>query len=191
MTMRYALIRNSKEQEVAAYLPSNYKVLGTEGDDVLIGGEDNAGWTLDDYVLPRLASGLRFGQELSEAEGEAWAGRLETTTPREQLFDDLVIAAIEGGIGYWSIVTSYDPDQATAIVHDIAEDDTLSHPLRIDRAVVRRGYALAASTEWRSRIAWSTEPPPVVITAETDWDHDAGDADVIVQLGLFGDVVYG
>jgi hypothetical protein len=25
----------------------------------------------------------------------------------------------------------------------------------------------------------------------SDWDYDAGDADVIVQLALFGEVIYG
>lgn len=31
---------------------------------VIIKGKDVAGWTLDGYVLPRLASGLYFGEEL-------------------------------------------------------------------------------------------------------------------------------
>jgi hypothetical protein len=43
---------------VAAYLPDNYKVVGTlEGGGFVVEGEDVAGWTLDDYVIPRLASG--------------------------------------------------------------------------------------------------------------------------------------
>lgn len=112
--MRYALIRNSNEQEVAAYLPSNYKVLGTEGDDVLIGGQDNAGWTLDDYVLPRLASGLRFGQELSEAEGEAWAERLEWMAEARYLGADAALAAASwlsmGTEDAQSILDDVDPE---------------------------------------------------------------------------------
>lgn len=32
---------------------------------VLIGGVDKAGWTLDDYVIPRLASGLHFAKEVT------------------------------------------------------------------------------------------------------------------------------
>lgn len=49
---------------VAAYLPGNYKVLGMQGDDVMIGGVDNHGWTLDDYVIPRLASGMMHCEEI-------------------------------------------------------------------------------------------------------------------------------
>jgi hypothetical protein len=61
---RYALIRTNAPSQVAAYLPENYSVEGiTESGIVAIGGEDHAGWTLDGYVLPRLASGLHFGTE--------------------------------------------------------------------------------------------------------------------------------
>lgn len=59
------------EKKIERYLPGNYKVIGhsyDSGPQILIAGEDNAGWTLDDYVLPRLASGLIFGREITEAE---------------------------------------------------------------------------------------------------------------------------
>jgi hypothetical protein len=74
--MRYALIVASGRDNVAAYLPGNYHVLHEESatvDDpfakptwrhVVIGGRDDAGWTLDGYVLPRLASGLIGGGEI-------------------------------------------------------------------------------------------------------------------------------
>ena len=51
-------------ETVAAYLPQNYRVLGMDGDDVLIGGTDNHGWTLDDYVIPRLGSGMMICKEI-------------------------------------------------------------------------------------------------------------------------------
>jgi len=58
-------------ERIERYLPGNYQVVGNgkdiDGRDfVLIEGEDNAGWTMDDYVLPRLASGLWFGEEIDE-----------------------------------------------------------------------------------------------------------------------------
>lgn len=64
-------------ERIAAFLPSNYKV-GLETrfftdsvkrwervpvQVIVIRGEDKAGWTLDGYVLPRLASGLIFAKE--------------------------------------------------------------------------------------------------------------------------------
>ena len=54
---------------VAAYLPSAYHivehdVVGRDGDSVIIEGTDQAGWTLDDYIIPRLASGLMSATEI-------------------------------------------------------------------------------------------------------------------------------
>jgi hypothetical protein len=84
--MRYAIVMGDKP--IGDYLPDNYVVMsdavvgelpvslpdgpidwgrvpffpGEHG--VIVGGYDVAGWTLDGYVLPRLASGLYFGCEL-------------------------------------------------------------------------------------------------------------------------------
>jgi hypothetical protein len=75
--MRYAKVRG-KRSTVEAYLPSNYRV-GLESflpdgrSDLLIEGEDEAGWTLDEYVIPRLASGLMFAKEYATREEAAEA----------------------------------------------------------------------------------------------------------------------
>jgi hypothetical protein len=51
--------------EVAGkYLPHNYQVTEVTPEWVYFEGHDNAGWTLDDYVIPRLASGLIFAEEV-------------------------------------------------------------------------------------------------------------------------------
>jgi hypothetical protein len=56
---------NSWRKTVEAYLPSNYKVIGEgETGELIIEGEDYAGWTLDGYVIPRLASGLIWATEI-------------------------------------------------------------------------------------------------------------------------------
>lgn len=64
---RYALVASSDAEQVARYLPSSYRVVGTveDGTHVLIEGHDYSGWTLDGYVIPRLASGLLFAAETS------------------------------------------------------------------------------------------------------------------------------
>ena len=62
---RYAIIATPDARKVAAYLPDNYAVVGYVNErEVLVSGEDSHGWTLDAYVLPRLASGLYFGHEV-------------------------------------------------------------------------------------------------------------------------------
>jgi hypothetical protein len=78
---RYALIstKQASAETIGEYLPSNYTIIGTAehanpidaserpanfGPCVVIQGADEAGWTLDGYVLPRLGSGLIVGREI-------------------------------------------------------------------------------------------------------------------------------
>lgn len=74
---RYALIR-SGALVIADYLPSNYEVIHRVEPHLrapgvipqrnpgvtVIAGRDRAGWTLTEYVLPRLATGMYFGDEI-------------------------------------------------------------------------------------------------------------------------------
>lgn len=79
---RYALVsvKNDTAEAVARYLPDNYRIIGTGivyanpiddypderyfVDCVVVQGEDNCGWTMDDYVLPRLQSGMIACREI-------------------------------------------------------------------------------------------------------------------------------
>jgi len=68
--MRTAIIRvgfNDPElmvRRVNAYLPANYwATFDAVRDCVVITGSDVAGWTLDAYVLPRLARASIFATE--------------------------------------------------------------------------------------------------------------------------------
>jgi hypothetical protein len=63
--MRAAFV-HAPADSVRPYLPDNYKVVEEDPSTrtCVIDGEDVAGWTLDGYVLPRLASGLIFGEEI-------------------------------------------------------------------------------------------------------------------------------
>jgi hypothetical protein len=54
-------VQGATAEKVAAYLPDCYSVVSTNDDgSVTICGEDVAGWTLSDYVIPRLATGGMF-----------------------------------------------------------------------------------------------------------------------------------
>lgn len=71
--MRTAVVYRSSRsglsvEEVTAYLPTNYRVVGQTPQAITVEGEDFAGWTLDGYVIPRLASGLIFAEEVSANE---------------------------------------------------------------------------------------------------------------------------
>ena len=64
--MRYAIVTNGEIDQEPDYLQSNYNVVHQDpnGQGLLIAGEDDHGWTMDDYVLPRLASGLIVAVEV-------------------------------------------------------------------------------------------------------------------------------
>jgi hypothetical protein len=79
---RFAVVATRQPDQVPAYLPANYDVLATFAVDeldvwdperiidghahVVIAGTDHAGWTLDEYVIPRLLSGLHACAEIDE-----------------------------------------------------------------------------------------------------------------------------
>lgn len=111
---------------------------------------------------------------------------------RDQWLADVFTTAMEGGINYWASVSNFhwlnadgseDLSGFSATIHDEEQGGTYI----VDRKVIAKGMSLAQSAP----VYWSTERPPLVFTEDSDWDYDASDADMIVQLGLFGEVVYG
>ena len=63
---RIAVVRGQadKVETIRRYLPGNYTAQAV-GDDVVIVGYDDAGWTMHGYVIPRLASGLHRAEEVT------------------------------------------------------------------------------------------------------------------------------
>lgn len=66
--IRVVLRGSTTPQEIDRYLPANYHLVGADGSHVFIEGHDVAGWTAQDYVIPRLASGLIWGAEVESFE---------------------------------------------------------------------------------------------------------------------------
>lgn len=68
-TIRQAEIRSTgiggDVYRVEAFLPLNYSARALNADVVEITGRDAAGHTLDGYVIPRLASGGMYADEIS------------------------------------------------------------------------------------------------------------------------------
>lgn len=62
---RYGIVRGARSRSsLEAYLPEGYRVLHETDGVFVIGGRDEAGWTLDGYVIPRCASGLIWVEEI-------------------------------------------------------------------------------------------------------------------------------
>lgn len=61
------MVSSTDTEVIQKYLPTGYRAYSIP-QATLIQGVDNAGWTLDDYVIPRLASGLYFAREIDADE---------------------------------------------------------------------------------------------------------------------------
>lgn len=71
-----AFVPNVSVEKAHAYLPRNYAVIGESDDGVYIQGRDNAGWTLDGFVVERLASGGVYGVRPSSAKAATCEARM-------------------------------------------------------------------------------------------------------------------
>ncbi len=123
-------------------------------------------------------------------------------TPKNNLLLDLFTTALEGGINYWSDCTEYrwsddNGDEDLLGFRAVIEEYHDGTERFIDRAVIRRGVILAAKPDVYNAL------PGVYNLKDTAYayryggerldnlDYDATTADAIVQLGLFGKVIYG
>lgn len=118
--IRYAIVTNARtRREADAYLPDNYAIVWQgrveaykraehEVDGFVIAGRDVAGWTLDDYVIPRYASGLIGCHEIdlshpvmqkvpADPDEVTLAQRDEDGPADDELYNR---PGVEGGIAY-------------------------------------------------------------------------------------------
>jgi hypothetical protein len=117
-------------------------------------------------------------------------------TEKDEFYDDILITAVEGGIGYWCVGRNYqwsDEDQTTIEVHEEEQSGDIDLGwIALDRAKIRHAVAvimdrsndLDLHESYRQRISEAYR--------ENDaGEIDADDADVIVQVAVFGNVIYG
>lgn len=120
-----------------------------------------------------------------------------------EMLNHVFTTAIEGGINYWASTRNYrwslrdtaneptwepDPDNFFADIIDEEDGETAYH---INRRIMERGWRYAY--EHRDKFNWSTEPIPELVEGDAldNWDFDAWDADMILQMGLWEQVKYG
>lgn len=123
-------------------------------------------------------------------------------TERDEAVHGFFTTALEGGIGYWSQCSEYRWSDGTpehnpvnefrAVVTDVEDGEDTEYV--IDAAVVRRGLRRLH----QHFIDLGAKANPYHRQAVTDFtfgnyddlDYDADTADLVVQLGLFGEVRY-
>lgn len=109
---------------------------------------------------------------------------------REEWLRDLLITAVEGGINYWASVSDYRPDEGSVTVHDEEDGDTYS--VTTDTIATAVGKFMRG--ENGCQFIESAGDGQFKLSNRTngeDGDYDAGDADCILQIACFGEVVYG
>tara|TARA_R100000781_G_scaffold112822_1_gene80445 strand:- start:203 stop:601 length:399 start_codon:yes stop_codon:yes gene_type:complete len=129
----------------------------------------------------------------------------ELTKLKDQdLLNDLFTTAIEGGVSSWADVTAYDYSSddwyATIETENLEEDAEGLVVYRIDEQTIFNGIKLFAGQERKipgsefSRMGCFSD---VLISTNgeinlfEDYGYDVVGADMIIQLGLFNQVVYG
>jgi hypothetical protein len=114
---------------------------------------------------------------------------------RQQLLADILIGAVEGGTGYWATVSDYQHSgpaaDTSATLHEIESGDD-EHPdgREVTTETIEAGIQAILDPYFRVL----THLRAAITHAHNECDAgglDAEAADVIVQAGLFGEIVYG
>ena len=133
--------------------------------------------------------------------------RAEVWGMNRELLHDVFTTALEGGIGYWSVATEYHWARpgATGTVSEAAdlggfyaiiEETEIDQPPiqhRIDAEVIRLGIrrAFDYATQDRKLNDYQTTAVVGLFAGWDGADYDADTADIVVQFGLFGEIIYG
>ena len=144
----------------------------------------------------RSASAVEASCTVEEIEPTAQTVNLVRPDPREfsnETMHSVFVTALEGGISYWSECTVYKPgDDGGTGWYAIVTEDGREGRVRIDATTIRNGLRLLLGgtvrvrediirAGWRETTTWN----------EPTGDLDAEGADVVVQLGIYGRIIYG
>ena len=107
---------------------------------------------------------------------------------------DTFVTAMEGGINYWADVTAYSWDcpNWSARILDLEGD---AHTINV--TTIKRGFEALAKAEPNSQFAKDAAAAACFIVTEgrasDPWEDrlDADSADHLIQMALFGEIVYG
>lgn len=112
----------------------------------------------------------------------------------DSFYDDVLTTAVEGGINYWAQARNYrwsDDGPTTVDVRDGGfEDDEPGEWVALDRKAM--SAAITAIREGKGSMADSYRSRILQAHRERDaGELDAFDADIVVQMAVLGDVIYG
>lgn len=100
----------------------------------------------------------------------------------EERMSEVFVTACEGGINYWAQVDGYDGWQQGSAV--LSFENEAGEP---DKRYVTNGVVMVAKGLQRAAEHGMTD----IVDRCHSGDYDAADADAIIQLAVFDDVIYG
>lgn len=131
---------------------------------------------------------------------------MTTTSPyktdRDEFIADIIVTAVEGGTGYWACVSEYRHEcpnaDVYAVLHENDEDGEIENDrysakaLRLDRQSVAHALHRIESHESIQYLDGNVRDHLRDASRKNDATNiDAGDADIIAQLAVLGEIVYG
>lgn len=121
------------------------------------------------------------------------AGR-KRSPQRLEFLSDIITTAVEGGIGYWADVTKYRWQNVPSTIADIVEyessDDNPPKSGQLNVDTIARAIGRIVRGEIRLRADLIKTIAGANATNDGG-DIDAEGADVIAQVAILGDVIYG
>lgn len=102
-----------------------------------------------------------------------------------QTIQDLFITACEGGVNYWCDINDYDYKNTTA-TYDIITPDA---PANITKQGVISDKTIVAGIKALQDMNSSFSRGALADIINEDFDAETGD--VVLQLGLFGKIIFG
>lgn len=152
-TTRRAIITNRSTADdlarVQRFLPSNYSASLTRTECILIEGTDSHGWTLDAYVLPRLASGLISAVECINCDGH---GNIYDPSDTEVMYCTGWCYAKPGErpVGEWRTVTA----KYSRVIMAQTLVERLDRSPSYYRNVVRKGTSVTFDAAVHEGASW-------------------------------------
>ncbi len=144
--------------------------------------------------MPRLQPRAADYGHINEDQDPDTIARQVEDAQRQRFLADIIIGAVEGATGYWAQVSVYrhdcPPAETIATLHEIEPEDPGEPGKQLSTGTIASGIQTIARPGFRVRADL------LAVIQEADLINDAGlldaeAADVIVQAGLFGEIVYG
>lgn len=97
------------------------------------------------------------------------------------LLKNFFVAALNGGSNYWLTVNNWCLEDHVANITDIEAIPFANH--KVDLNIIKKGFEIL----YAQNSDWSNKKLSNILNGK----YDEEDADVILQYGLFGELLYG